>query len=91
MEGVVKVDFYHLWFSYCIEITVTDTGIESSGRYLSCQIVEYIALYAINIGEFAVACDMTRYILKHKSDEVANVEFIWLLRSLSFAAIGKNL
>jgi hypothetical protein len=58
---------------------------------MSCQIVEYIALYAMNIGEFAVACDMTRYILKHKSAEVSNIEFIWLLRSLSFAAIGEYL
>jgi hypothetical protein len=50
------------------------------------KISSYLALFALSVGEYALAIDCSRFVLKRKQ-KYADVA-TWIVRGLAFAGIG---
>ena len=68
-------------------------GVETSHQFMLSKITELTAICAINVGEFAFSCDFSRCRLKQSQNNNENkkngMEGMWMIRALSFAAMGK--
>lgn len=62
--------------------------LDQSESFLIEQTANCLSLFALSRGEYALACDTTRFVLK-RQDKRADAG-IWIMRGLAFAGMGRH-